>query len=265
MDVGRLNMKIQVRQARKEDAQGMLNLYTDFTREFVGPASRDLETYKRMLRRKERINWIATNEQGKMVGYVSSRFDKRRREGRIEEIVVDPNHDFEQVAKPLVDKAYNTLVEKIPAIIVTGTLRNPQYEKIFPALGFFASESTSVFMYTILNTQRFLNELAPVFAERLKKMKKWNGLTQIECEGHRIFLSKTNENVELIVWTNRPVNFKIVLSRDTLTKLIFSSEDPLESLKSNILRVETTVSQEVRNQLLRTLLPRKQFLIMDYW
>jgi hypothetical protein len=258
-------MRILVREARKEDAQQMLNLYTVFAREFVGPASRTIKTYKRMLRRIERINWVAVNERGKMVGYVSSRFDKRQREGRIDEIVVDPNHDFEQVAKPLIDASHNTLLEKKPAIIVARSLRNPQYEKIFPTLGFFASESTDVFMYAILNTQRFLNELAPVFVSRLKKIEKWNGLTQIECEGHSLILSKTKENVEPIVWTNQPVDFKVILTRDTLTKLIFSVADPLESLKSNKLRVETTVSQEVRNNLLRTLFPRRQFLIMDYW
>jgi len=34
---------------------------------------------------------------------------------------------------------------------------------------------------------------------------------------------------------------------------------------SNELRVETAVNKEVRNQLLRTLFARRQFLIMDYW
>jgi len=258
-------MKIQVREARKEDAQHMLSLYNDFTKELVGPASRSLKTYKRMLRRKERINWVANDERGKIVGYTSSRFDKGRREGRIEEIVVDPNHDFEQIAKPLVGAAYNALVEKKPAMIVARSLRNPQYEKIFPALGFLASESTDVFMYTILNTRNFLNELAPIFLSRLKKTEKWNGITQIECEGHSIFIQKTQENVETIAWTNQPVNFRVILTPDTLTKLIFSITNPVEALKTNKLRVETTVSQEERNQLLRTLFPKRQFLIMDYW
>jgi len=258
-------MQIQVREARKEDAQQMLDLYTDFAREFAGPASRTIKTYTRMLRRKERVNLIAFDERGKMVGYVSSRFEKRQREGRIDEIVVHPSHDFEQVAKPLVEASYNTLLKKKPAIIVARSLRNPQYEKIFPALGFLASESTDVFMYAILNTQRFLNELAPVFVSRLKKIEKWNGLTQIECEGHSLILSKTKENVEPLVWTNHHVDFKVILTRDTLTKLIFSVAGPLETLMSNNLRVETTVSQEFRNCLLRTLFPRRQFLIMDYW
>jgi len=258
-------MQIQVREARKEDAQQMLNLYTGFAQEFVGPASRTLKTYKHMLRRKERINWVAINERRKMVGYITSRFDKRQRISRIDEIVVDPNHDFEQVAKPLLDATYNTLLKKKPAIILARSLRNPQYEKIFPALDFLASESTTVFMYAILNIQRFLHELAPIFTERLKKIEKWNGLTQIECEGHSLILNKTKENVEPIVWTNQPVNFKVILTRDTLTKLMFSVADPLESLKTNKLRVETTVNQEVRNRILRTLFPRRQFLIMDYW
>jgi len=258
-------MEFQVREARKEDAQQMLNLYLDFAQEFVGPASRTLKTYRRILRRKERINWIAVDRSRKMVGYVSSRFDKKRREGRIEEIVVHPSHDFEQVAKPLVERAYDSLLEKKPAIMVAGSFRNPKYEKIFPALGFFASETADVFMYAIINTQRFLNELAPIFANRLKKMEKWNGLTQIECEGHSIFLQKTDESVQQIVWTNQPIDFKVKLNKTALTKLSFSIADPIEYFKNGQLEVGTTLSHQQTSQLLRVFFPQKQFLIMDYW
>jgi len=258
-------MEFQVRAARKEDAQQMLNLYFDFAKEFVGSASRTIKTYRRILRRKERINWIAVDKHRKMIGYVSSRFDKRRGEGRIEEIVVDPNHDFEQVAKPLVDKAYKTLVEKNPALIVAGSIRNPKFEKIFPALGFFASETDDVFMYAILNTQRFLNELIPIFVNRLKKMEKWDGIVQIECEGQSIFLQKTNKSVQQIVWTNQPIDFKVKLNRTALTKLIFSVADPIDYFKNGQLEVETTLSQKLTSQLLKAFFPQNQFLIMDHW
>jgi len=258
-------MQIQVKKARKEDAQQMLTLYSAFAQEFVGPASRDLKTYRRMLRRKDRIFWVAINEQGKMMGYVSSRFDKKRREGSIIEIVVDPNHDFEKVAKPLVNKAYKALVEKKPAMIIGGSLRNPKYEKIFPTLGFQAIESSSVFMYAILSTQKFLNELAPILVSRLKNLKEWSGLTQIECEGHSIFLQKRNGSAEPLVWTNQPIDFKIILTRDFLTKLVFGAADSVESFRTGQLRVETTLRQEKTHRLLRALFPKKQFLIMDYW
>jgi len=258
-------MEIQVRQAKKEDAQQMLNLYVAFTHEFVGLASRDMKSFQRMLRRRERINWIAINTQGKTVGYVSCRYNERRREGRIEEIVVHPNHDFEEVAKQLLVQAYESLMEKHPAAVIAHSIRNPQYERIFPTLGFLMFETTDVFMYTILDAQRFLNELAPVLVSRLKKIRGWNGLTQIECEGSILILSKTKECVEPIVWTNQPVDFKVILDREALIKLVFSVVDPLESLKSGKLKVEATVSQEKRNQLLRALFPKKQFLIMDHW
>jgi len=258
-------MQIQTREARKEDAQQMLNLYNDFAREFEGPASRDLKTYRRLLRRKERINWLAINEQRKMVGYISSRFDKRRREGYIGEIVVDPTQDFEKVAKPLVDRAYNTLVEKKSAVIAAGSLRNPRPEKIFETLGFIGLESTSVFMYTILNTQKFLNELAPILASRLKKMKGWTGLAQIECDGHKVLIQKTEENIDPIVWSNQPVDFKVTLSRGVLIKLIFGIVDPIEANQTGQLKVDTVQNPATTNQLLRVLFPKRQFLIMDYW
>jgi len=258
-------MQIQLRKARKEDAQQMLSLYSDFTREFVGPAQRDLRTYRRVMRRKDRTYWIAINEQGKMLGYVLSRFDEKRRQGSIDEIVVDPKNDYEQVAKPLIDKAYNTLIEKKAALIVAGSFGNLQYEKIFPALGFLSFESTDVLMYAILNAQAFLNELAPIFANRLKRMEKWKGLVQIECDNHSVFIQKTKENTEPLVWSNQPVDFKVALNRDILIKLVFSVADPIEANQTEQIKVETTQDQTTTNQLLRTLFPKKQFLIMDYW
>jgi len=258
-------MEIQVREARKEDAQQMLTLYNSFAQQFVGLSSRDIRNYRRLLRRKERINWVAINKQGKMVGYASSRFDKGRREGRVEEIIVDSRHDFEKVAKPLVDKAYNTLIEKKPALIIAGSIRNPQHEKVLPALGFISFESTGVFMYSILNTQRFLNELAPVFANRLKRMERWRGLAQIECEGHSLFLQKTSEEIQQFVWTNQPIDFKVKLNKTVLTKLIFGIANPIGCFKNRELEVEATLGKEITSQLLGILFPQKQFLITDYW
>jgi len=258
-------MQIQLREARREDIPQMLNVYNEFTNAFVGAASRDKEDFRRMLRKKDNINWVALDNQNSMIGYVHARLEKRINRGEFEEIVVDPKQDFEPVARALVEKVCNTFLEKKVTAIVAGSLRNPIYEKIFPALGFFESESMGVFMYTILDAQKFLNELAPIFADRLIKLEEWSGLTQIECEGHSVFLQKTRGKVEPIVWTNRTIDFKVNLTRDTLTKLVFGVADSGESLKTNQLMVETTLSQEETTQLLRALFPKKQFLIMDGW
>jgi len=259
-------MQIQLREARKEDIPQMLKVYNEFSRTFVGAASRTLKDFRRMLRKKDNIAWVALDNQNHVIGYVHARLRKERlNRGEFEEIVVDPKQDFEQIARPLVEKVNNTFVEKKVTAIVAGSLRNPVYEKIFPALGFFESESTSVFMYAVLDTQKFLNEFSSVFANRLKQLDEWSGLTQIECEGHSLFLQKANGNVESIVWTNQPIDFKVILTRDVLTKLVFGVADPVESLRASQLRVETTLSQEKTNHLLRALFAKKQFLIMDGW
>jgi len=259
-------MQIQFREARREDIPQMLRVYKEFSKEFLGAASRDLKYFRRMLRKRDNINWVALDSQNRIIGYVHARIEKKRlNRGEFEEIVVDPKHNFEQVAKPLVEKVNDIFVEKRATSIVAGSLRNPVYENIFPGLGFFESESTSVFMYAILDAQRFLNELASVFANRLKKLNEWSGLTQIECDGHSIFLQKTNGNVDQLVWTNQPIDFKVILTRDALTKLVFGVADSLESLKNGQLRVETTLSPEKTRTLLITLFPKKQFLILEGW
>jgi len=258
-------MQIQLREARKEDIPQMLNVYNEFSKEFVGAASRDTEAFRRMLRKKDNINWVALDNQNRVVGYVHARLEKRLNRGEFGEVVVNPKHDFEKIAKSLVEKVNNKFVEKKVAAIVAGSLRDPAYEKIFPAIGFLESESMGVFMYAILDTQRFLNELASVFANRLKKLEERSVLTQIECEGHSVFLQKANGNVESLVWTNQPIDFKVTLTRDVLTKLVFGVSESVESLKTGELKVETTLSQERTNRLLRTLFPKKQFLTMDFW
>jgi len=259
-------MQIQLREAKKEDIPQLLNLYNEFSKTFVGAASRGLKDFRRNLRKKDNINWVALDDQNSIIGYVHARLRKERfNRGEFEDIIVNPKHDVEQVARPLVEKVNDIFVKKRATSIVAGSMRNPINEKIFPALGFLESESTGVFMYAILDTQKFLNELEPVFANRLTRLDEWSGTAQIECEGHSIFLQRKNEDVEPLVWTNQPIECKVILTRDVLRKLVFGVSDVVESLNTGELRVETTLSHERTTTLLRALFPKKRFLIMDGW
>ena len=255
----------QVREMKSEDIEQVLELYHRFATQYVGLARRHRRDYSRLIRKKENENFVALDEQGKIVGYVSSRFEKRNREGSIAEIVVDPNQDFQQTAKQLVDKAYNTLLKRKPAIIFAGSLRNPNYADIFPAMGFFSTESKGVLMYAVLDTPKLLDDITPLIVSRLEKTRDWNGLLQIDCEGHNLFVNKDSENTRVIVWTNQTADFKIALNRDLLTKLLLSIADPIEANQKGQLEVETIQNKTATNHLLRVLFPKKQFLIMDYW
>jgi len=258
-------MEFKVRQAKKEDKERMLQLYNSFMRRFVGSASRPSKSFMRMLRKKDNINYVALDSQNRMVGYVHATLEKRNNTGEFRDIIVDPKHDFEQVATVLVEKVNADFAKKKVAAIVAGSLRNPAYEKIFPKLGFIESESKGVFMYAILDAQKLLNELEPVFANRLKEAENWKGLVQIQCDEHSLYLEKIAEGVEKVVWTNRPVDFSVKLGGTILVKLIFGVADPLECRKSEQLKVETTVSEAKAIKLLQRLFPRSQFLTMDFW
>jgi N-acetylglutamate synthase-like GNAT family acetyltransferase len=258
-------MQLQLREAKREDTPLLLNLYNHFTKTFVGSASRTLADFRRFLRRKDNLNWVAIDNQKRIVGYARAHFEKKLNRGEFAEIFVHPDYDFEQVAKPLAEKIHNIFVKKKVISITAGSVRNPAFEKIFPALGFFESESMGVFMYVILDVQKFLNEMQPTFTNRLKQQKERSALIQIECEGSSIFLQKTNEAVQPLVFTNQPIDFTVVLTRETLTKLVFGIADSMESLKTEQLKVETNLVEQKTNHLLKTLFPKKQFLIMDYW
>jgi len=258
-------MKFKVRQSKNEDKERMLQLYNSFMRRFVGSASRTPRSFTRMLRKKDNINYVALDRQSRMIGYVHATLEKRNNTGEFRDIIVDPKHSFEKVANVLVKKVDADFAKKKVAAIVAGSLRNPAYEKIFPKLGFIESESTGVFMYAIIDAQKLLNELEPVFANRLKEAEDWNGLVQIQCGEHSLYLEKTAEGVEKVVWTNRPVDFRVRLSETILVKLIFGMADSLECRKSEQLKVETTVSEAKAIKLLQRLFPRSQFLTMDFW
>jgi hypothetical protein len=258
-------MRLQIREAKKEDVSQILSLYKEFTSTFVGAALRNQQDFRRGLRRKDNINLVALDKQKHIAGYVRASFEKRFNRGEFSEIIVNPAYDFEQVAKPLVEKIHSIFVKKKVISIIAGSIRNPEYEKLFPELGFFETESNGVFMYVILDVQKFLNELQPVFVNRLKQLKALNLLLQIDCEGSSIFLYKTGEKVDSLVFTNQTVDFKLTLNREVLTKLVFGIADAVESTKTGQTRVETTLTPKATVQLLKALFPRKQFLIMDHW
>jgi N-acetylglutamate synthase-like GNAT family acetyltransferase len=258
-------MQLQIREAKKEDIPQLLNLYNEFTKTTVGSALRNQQDFRQGLRRKDNTNLVALDKQKRIAGYVLANFEKRFNRGEFAEIIVNPKYDFEQVAKPLVERVHSIFVKKRVISIIAGSIRNPVYEKLFPELGFFETESNGVFMYVILDVQKFLNELQPAFANRLKQLKELNLLIQIDCEGSSIFLHKTGEKVGSLVFTNQTVDFKLTLNREVLTKLVFGIEDAVESTKTGQTRVETALTPKATVQLLKALFPRKQFLIMDHW
>lgn len=258
-------MALTTRLATRRDSEQMLELYNRFTEPFVGSAQRTLKNFSRMLQRKDILIYVALDGRSQIIGYVYARFEKRRRLGEFRDVVVDPAHDFEQVSKALVKKVNEAFLEKKASMIIAGTTRNPAYKKLFLPLGFFESESTDVFMYAVLNVPKFLDELSPVLVDRLGRVKGWIGRAQVECDGHSLFLEKTSKGVQQIVWTNEPVDFKLTLTRDLLTKLVFGVVDPVEAQDAKLLSVESASGSERANRLLRALFPRKQFLIMDHW
>jgi predicted acetyltransferase len=265
MELGGIALDMQIREMKKEDAEQLLHVYQRFTKNYVGLVSRDIKSYRRLMRKKETLGWVALNREGKIIGYIITLFNKETRKARIKEIVVDPDKNFEQIAKPLTDEAYKSLLKKKTAVIYAGSIRNPAYAKIFPKLGFFDVEIKDVFMYSILNVSKFLTEISQIIANRLKQLKQWNGLLQLQCEDHSIFIRKQHENIETLIWTNQKPNLKITLNRELLTKLVFSTTNPTKCFKTGKLQIETTLNQKETNKILTTIFPKKQFLIADFW
>ncbi len=258
-------LELRLREMRKEDIPELLNLYNDFTKGFVGSASRTKNDFRRRKQGKDNLNWVAISNRGSIVGYVHAHYERRFRRGEFADILVHSDYDFVQVAKPLIEKIQDIFVKKKVLSIGADSMRNPEFDRIFPSLGFFESESMGVFMYAILDVQKFLNELQPVLTARLKNLAEENILIQIECEGNCIFLRKTNDTILPFIFTNLPVDFKVVLDRETLTKLVFGIADAVESLKVGQLKTESKFSPQKTNQILKTLFPKRQFLIMDFW
>jgi hypothetical protein len=191
--------------------------------------------------------------------------DKRMNRGDFQEIVVDPKYDYVEVAKPLVKKVSAVFMEKKVSCITAGSNRNPWYDKLFSESGFLDFDSVDVFMYGILDVQKFMSEVSPVFVNRLKQVNDWKGLAQIECDGHSVFLRRTEKAVETPVWTNEPVDLKVALSRDVLAKLIFGVLDSVELHRSGQLKVEVAENKAKTDRLLRVLFPKVGFLILDHW
>jgi len=258
-------MEFKVRTATRKDKEQMLQIYDRFTEHFVGSASRTLKSFTRMLQKEDNVNYVALDSHNKIVGYVHAAYNERNRTGEFRDIVVDPNHDFIEVARLLVEKVNAAFSKKKAAAIVAASLRNPAYEKIFPNLGFMESESRNVFMYAILDVQRLLSEMALVFADRLRKADDWKGLVQVQCDEHSLFLEKAGRSVQRVLWTNRVVDFRVKLSRAILAKLILGVGDSAECLKTGQLEVGTTFNKANTTKLLEDLFPRSQFLIMDFW
>lgn len=258
-------MQFQIRQMQLDDSEQLQEIYQRFVLDYVGPVARKLKAFRRMARKKDDLRWLALDEQGKIVGYISSTYVKGRKLGRINEIIIDPNYDFEIVARLLIDKVYNVFLEKGAAVIQAASIRNPYYSQIFPKLGFFDVETDGVFMFAITDIAKFLDEIAPIMIRRLKKVQNWNGWLQISCGEDSRFFRKDNEGAQSFVWTNYDVDCKISLKANILADVLLGVVDAQEAWTEGKIKVKTELHKDKVKKLLVILFPKKQFLALDYW
>jgi hypothetical protein len=259
------NMALHIRLMQSSDTEQLRRLYERFALNFVGSVKRQAKQFQSMTRKKDNLRWVALDEQGEIVGYISAAYTKGRRTGRIIEIVTDPKYDFETVARPLIDKIYSVFMEKGAAQIQVGTIQNSDYSKIFPKLGFWHIKTDGVFMYVITDIAKFLGEITPIIVQRLKRLSDWNGLLQISCENHGRLFKKEGEIVAAVSSTNHPLDCQITLPVNALTRLLLGATDIQKAFAENLIRVETTLPKKKTMELLDSLFPRKQFLALDYW
>lgn len=258
-------MALQIRQMQPDDAEELLKLYQRFTLNFVGSSARTLKTFQRMTRRKDNLRWIALDERGRNIGYANAVYAKGRRTGRILEIIVDPEHNFIAVARLLVEKIHDILVEKGAAVIQAASIRNPHYPQIFPRMGFFEIETDGVFMYAVTDVAKFLDDISPIIVRRLQRVPNWNGLLQITCQENNKFYKKHGETVQTLLSTNQNPDYSISLNANTLIGILLGLTDAKKAWSERVLAVQTLLSKKETNELLTVLFPRQQFLALDYW
>jgi hypothetical protein len=258
-------MALQIRLMQPGDTEQLQKLYERFTLNFVGSAKRQAKQFKSMTRKRDNTRWVALDEQGEIVGYVSAVYTKGRRTGRIMEIITDPKYDFEMIARPLIDKIYGIFLEEGAAQIQAGTIQNPDYSKIFPKLGFWHIKADGVFMYTIADVAQFLNEITPIIVQRLKRLSDWNGLLRIACENHHRLFKKEDETVQALLSTNYPLDCDISLNASALIRVLLGVIDVQKAWSEGLITVKTGLPKRKINELLTVLFPKKQFLAFDYW
>ena len=259
------DLDFQIREIRPDDVEPVQKIYQRFTKLHAGPLARKPTFFRRVTKTKNQLRWVALDVEGKIAGYILSTYNESKRRGRIDELVVDPDYDFITVANPLVDKLHNVFIEKGAASIHAATIRNPHYSEIFGKLGFLEVETDAVFMIAIHDVPKFLSETVPIFTERLAKLHSWDGWLHLCCEQSSRFFRKDGENVQQLVWTNREVDLKISLEVQTLVDLLLGVLTFHRALEEKRMLVETTLSKDKAEELLRTIFPETQFLAFNFW
>jgi len=258
-------VKLEIRQMVREDAKELLELHASFSQQYVGPLERNIDHYHMAVRRKDWLSWVAVNQKGRIVGYITAVYLKKRRYGRIFEIAVDSNLDFSSVAGKLAKKVYDIMVEGNAATIVAPTMVNPDYEKVFSGMGFFKIEMQEVIMVAVNNVPRFLDEIGPVMTVRLKRLGGWNGTLELKCGERSAFYNKDGDSVQRFDWTNKDVDCRILMNQDTLMALLLGVTAYDDAYAEGKIQVEPALSKGKAKEILGTLFPRRQFLAFNFW
>lgn len=260
------SMRYHVREMLPGDAETLQQLYGDFAARCAGPSAQKPATvFRRMARRKGNVNWVAVDDEQRVVGYVSATYEKGRRQGRIDEIVVAASCDYVAVGRPLVDRLCEVFAEKGAASILAVSVRNPDYRKIFPELGFFSIATDGIFMLAVHHVARFLHEVTPILIRRLQGLTDWNGYFQVSCGEHSVFFRRHDQEIEALIWTNRAVDIKVSMEAPVMASLLLGTLTLQDALKGKRLQMETSLPPPKAHSVLAAMFPERTFLAFDFW
>jgi N-acetylglutamate synthase-like GNAT family acetyltransferase len=258
-------MKVILCKTTKVYTRRLFELYQKFAEKHVGCMKRDEGYYNELCSMKGDFQWAIVENRRKLVGYAHGSYDETLKLGVITEIVVDPNHDFIEIARLLAERLQLVYEQRGAAWIYAFSIREPRYTQVFRDRGFSASKGTGKFMFAVTDPSKFLQDIAPIMASRLKHVDNFDGMIQIRCEEHCLSLRKEQGQVERIFLTSFDPDWKIILEKDILIGLLLGVVSIMNSYHRGQVIVETTLNRDKTEKLLESMFPQNQFLTLDQW
>jgi GNAT superfamily N-acetyltransferase len=238
--------EVKIRSFREGDEKLSIKLYNSLYSSFFGwrkkTPARWHSLRKEIRERDPGFAFLAENEEGVCgwAGYF------KQWVGLVEELYVIPCNKRMPIARTLLCKLENHLVSQ--GIEEAHFWLSPQDEfstALLTANGYKFSEQR-VFMLSILDLPLLLSSLLPLFYRRIKENPSWKGVIGIKTPFQEGFL-KIDGKVSVV--QGEKADAELILSRETLTRLISGAIGLWDSYLEGLISVKPRMSPELKSLL----------------
>ncbi len=234
-----MGLGVKISPLNVTDIEEVVGIYNKFAEEYMGLVHREADDVKALLRRAADLK-LGFFKGKKLIGYGLGEYYPIFGEGRILEVIVDPEYPFGEIAKILIYELSENLSRRGAGLIWSQGVSGYPLGQVLEENGYLKVGLAKTIMAAIPDKESFRKETVKLLRTRTEEKRISQGV-RIVCGDERITVKEGHPTFTLEV-----------RDEEDLARLVFGMDRPQPK-------------KDFKQDVCEALFPSKRFMIHDDW